>query len=121
MKNSSKVKLLLRRDILNHKSASVSGSYSHALARGSDKSNTPPLATVRSRSVDCDYCSTSAVVRLRKKRVKRIDVLSSSPVKSAMAKCLTVPGDSSSDSDVGTISSVTWGSLAKTVKCKEDE
>ena len=30
MKNSSKVKMLLRSDILNQKSASISGSYSHA-------------------------------------------------------------------------------------------
>ena len=121
MKNSSKVKMLLRRDILNQKSAYNYGSYSHSLARGSDKSDSPPLATVRSHSVDCGYCSRSAPVRIRRKKVKRIDVSSSSPIKLPASKRLPVPNDSSSDSDLGTLGAITWGSPTKAMKHEESE
>ena len=84
MKNSSKVKMLLRRDILNQKSASISGSYSHALASGSDKSD-------------------------------------SSPIKLPMSKRLAVPGDSSSDSDLGTLDAITWGSPTRAMKHEDSE
>ena len=121
VKNSSKVKMLLRRDILNQKSASVSGSFSHASARGGDKSDSPPSDTVRSHSVDSSYRVKPVSVRIRRKKVKRIDVFSSSPVRPRESKRLATHGESSSDSDLGTIGAITWGSPIKVMKHGESE
>ena len=108
--------MLLRKGVINQKSASMSAVSCPPTDRNNDGASISPVIN-RSRSDETTCCSSRTISRSLKKKEDRIDLLTESPVKGLPVDGDSFVGNSSSDSDASLLGSISWVSPVKRKHC----
>ena len=110
--------MLLRKGIIDQKSASVSAvNCSPTDINHATVPHSPVIS--RSRSDETTYHSIRTTSCSLKKQEDRIDLLTNSPVKGVPADGDSFVGNSSSDSDTSLLGSISWISPVKRRHCSK--